>query len=167
MVLTDVALAPATPAPAPKPKVAYEGKGCKGHRHTRVFNRRGIRKALMVSRRPRHWIRCARSRHSTRKLRVYARRYRPIARYRRALTAVTPYQCGSHGRYAIPCGIVACESGFRWSAANPSGAIGVYQLLGKGAPWPANTRARRLIHHRIAFNLYAGGRGRSHWVCRG
>lgn len=49
-----------------------------------------------------------------------------------------------------------------WSAYNPSGALGPYQLLGKGAPFPADTRAKRLTHHRIAGALWDGGAGASH-----
>ena len=77
---------------------------------------------------------------------------------------ITPYPGG--GTYwAIPWSIVACESGGSWSAANPSGAIGPYQLLGHGAPFPVTSEADKLAHHRIASALWAGGAGRSHWVC--
>jgi hypothetical protein len=82
----------------------------------------------------------------------------------RAIRRLTPYRC-SFGRSAIPCYVVMCESGGRWNAWNPSGAIGPYQLLGWGAPWPVRTRADRLAHHRIAARLWNGGRGASNWVC--
>lgn len=80
------------------------------------------------------------------------------------IPGVTVY-AGGGGCWSIPAEIVACESGYSWSAANPSGAIGPYQLLGKGAVWPVRTVADKREHHRIAANLYAGGAGRSHWVC--
>lgn len=76
------------------------------------------------------------------------------------IDGLTPY-----GKWAIPPYIVACESGGSWSAYNPSGASGPYQLLGWGAPMPANTAARMARHHEIAAGLWAGGRGASHWVC--
>lgn len=104
-----------------------------------------------------------------RQLRQYKRRH--VIRVRKHNQQVTemrsllPYDCGSHGRWAIPCNIIACESGFSWSAYNPSGASGPYQLLGHGAPMPADTPEKRMQHHRIAAALWAGGAGRSQWVC--
>lgn len=92
-------------------------------------------------------------------------RYKQARAYRRAVTALTPYPGPNGTRWAIPYYIVACESRGRWDAYNPSGASGPYQLLGWGAPMPANTPARKLAHHRIAARLWAGGRGASHWVC--
>lgn len=85
------------------------------------------------------------------------RRYRQIA----------PYRClrGSEGYFSIPCSIISCESHFSWSAANSSGAVGPYQLLGWGAPYPARTFAQRVANHRIAASVWAGGSGRSNWVC--
>jgi len=79
---------------------------------------------------------------------------------------LTPYGPVGGEYFAIPVFIVACETGrrFNWTAANPSGAIGVYQLLGKGAPWPASSDADKARHHRIAANLWAGGSGASHWT---
>lgn len=86
-------------------------------------------------------------------------------RRKRELVALTPYSCGSAGRFAIPCYIVACESGYSWSAYNPSGALGPYQLLGWGAPFPVVSWADKMEHHRIAGDLWDGGGGASHWVC--
>lgn len=75
-----------------------------------------------------------------------------------------PYSCGSSGHYAIPCYIVACESGFSSTAQNPSGAYGYYQLmpswwghLGR-KPTPAE-------QHAIAAKLWNGGSGAGNWVC--
>lgn len=82
-----------------------------------------------------------------------------------AIRRITPYRCG-FGRSAIPCYIVMCESRGRWTAYNPSGAAGPYQLMPvHRRPWPANTRAARLAHHRIAARLWNGGRGAQNWVC--
>jgi hypothetical protein len=85
--------------------------------------------------------------------------------YMLKLEALTPYQCGAVGRFAIPCYVVACESRYSWDAYNPSGALGPYQLLGWGAPFPVTSRADRLAHHRIARELWAGGAGAGNWVC--
>lgn len=93
-------------------------------------------------------------------IRRHRERYRNLHLYRLEVDRLTPY-----GRWAIPGYIVACESHGSWSAYNPSGALGPYQLLGKGAPFPADTRAKRLTHHRIAGALWNGGAGASHWVC--
>lgn len=82
-----------------------------------------------------------------------------------ACGGTTPYP-GAGQCWAIPWRIVDCESEGSWSAANPSGAIGPYQLLGKGAPWPAHSPAARAEHHRIAYKFWAGGAGASHWVCK-
>lgn len=84
-------------------------------------------------------------------------------RYREA----TPYRCGpgNEGTWAIPCSIIECESHFYWGAANPSGAVGPYQLLGWGAPYPARTFRQRAANHLIAARVWAGGAGRSQWVC--
>jgi hypothetical protein len=87
---------------------------------------------------------------------------------REQIAALTPYNCGSAGRFAVPCGIVSCESGFSWSAYNSSGAAGPYQEMAMhGRPWPVRSLADQLEHHRIAARLWAGGAGASHWVCKG
>lgn len=86
-----------------------------------------------------------------------------FGRYR-ALRRIAPYPGG--GTYwAVPYYIVLCESGGSWSAANPSGAVGPYQLLGWGAPYPARTWREKMENHRIAARVYAGGAGASNWVC--
>lgn len=75
---------------------------------------------------------------------------------------LTPYRCqrGAYGTWAIPCYVIACESGFSWTAANPSGAVGPYQLLGWGAPYPARTFRQQVENHRIAHSLSL-----SNWAC--
>lgn len=106
-------------------------------------------------------LRCIEHDPTDRTLRHYQRaEKRSFYRYRRSGGPLTPY-----GQWAIPEYIVACESGGSWSAYNPSGALGPYQLLGWGAPFPANSWAKRMAHHRIAGSLWAGGSGASHWVC--
>lgn len=77
---------------------------------------------------------------------------------------LTPYRCGG-GKYAywaIPCYVIACESGFSWGAANGSStAVGPYQILDfHGRPWPVRSFADKLAHHRIAAHLSL-----SAWVC--
>lgn len=103
---------------------------------------------------------CARTQKTYRKmLKTHKRRKRTHAWVAR-IDAITPY-----GKWAIPPYIVMCESGGAWSAYNPSGASGPYQLLGKGAIMPASYPRAWAQHHTIAYNLWAGGNGASHWVC--
>jgi hypothetical protein len=84
-------------------------------------------------------------------------------RFAKDIRAVTPYRC-SFGRSAIPCAIVMCESHGMWTALNPSGAAGRYQLMPvHNRPWPVTTRQARLAHHRIAFRLYRAS-GAGPWV---
>ncbi len=75
----------------------------------------------------------------------------------------------SAGGYAIPSGIVQCESGGNYSAVNPStGAGGAYQILpstwqaygGQGLPQDASPAQQG----RIASEIYAS-RGPSAWTC--
>lgn len=93
------------------------------------------------------------------------KQYKEALAAQAATSSLTPYDCGSAGSFAIPCYIVECESGYSWNAANPSGAVGPYQLLGWGAPYPADTKAEKMKNHRIAAELWAGGAGASNWVC--
>jgi hypothetical protein len=72
--------------------------------------------------------------------------------------AITPF-----GKWAIPAPIVMCESGGSWRAANPSGAVGPYQLLGWGAPYPARTLAQKIRNHLIARSLYIN-KGSGPWA---
>jgi hypothetical protein len=84
---------------------------------------------------------------------------------REQIRKLTPYRCAT-GRWAVPCYIVACESRGLWGAWNRSGAAGPYQIMPMhGRPFPANSLRKRLVHHRIASRLWAGGRGASHWMC--
>lgn len=91
---------------------------------------------------------------------------RAYADQQRAVAAVTPYDCGSHGFFAIPCYIVACESGYSWSAVNPSsGAFSPYQLLPSTYAGVCERcdRSRPDIHL-AAGRVYARSGG-SEWVC--
>ena len=68
-------------------------------------------------------------------------RDRVAEKYRRGLVdesswcSPTPIASGG-GCWEIPVGCVMSESGGSWGAANASGAVGPYQLLGHGAPFP-------------------------------
>jgi hypothetical protein len=84
----------------------------------------------------------------------------------RELIALTPYDCGSAGRFAIPCAVVACESGYSWGAVNPtSGARTAYQFLPstyygvcRSCDWS------RLDLHFAAGVVWARSAG-SEWAC--
>ena len=76
---------------------------------------------------------------------------------------MAPVRChgGAEGYYAIPCYVVACESGYSWRAYNPSGAAGVYQIMPEwGRPFPIRSFEDRVAHHEIASGLTL-----SNWVC--
>lgn len=94
---------------------------------------------------------------------LVATAHRKLVRYR-TLRSVTNYNCGGRWSWwAIECYIISCESGFSWGAANPSGAVGPYQLLGWGAPFPVSGWSDKMRHHRIANSLW-GGPGDSDWT---
>jgi hypothetical protein len=131
----------------------------------------GVASATDHERRTLHRVvRCQRRPASAPLVRFHADRYRRSHRLSLAIREVTPYDCGAIGSYAIPCSIVACESGpttavpKRWSTVNPIGALGPYQFLNKPVPWPVRTGADRLAHHRKAAELWASGAGASHWT---
>lgn len=84
---------------------------------------------------------------------------------RRQVRKLRPFVGPRGHHWAIPYRIIRCESRGSWTAYNRSGAKGPYQLLGHGAPWPANTRAKRRAHHRIAARLWRTSGG-APWVCR-
>lgn len=165
----------ATPAPKPKPLARWQKNGCDSYVKVSTYRKslkrkmryrivngdfRAHRYRSKNSRKLGELRECART-NKTRKsmLKIHHRRKKQW-RWVAYIDRITPY-----GKWAIPPYIVMCESGGAWSAYNPSGASGPYQLLGWGAPMPANTTARQATHHRIAARLWAGGRGASHWVC--
>lgn len=83
----------------------------------------------------------------------------------RAFRLIAPYP-GLGSWWAIPAYVVACESGGSWTAYNPSGAAGPYQMMPEwGAPFPADTWQEKMANHRAAADLWAGGAGSSNWVC--
>lgn len=112
-----------------------------------------------------HLARVERCQHTPWAKRTVARfhhRYKRERTTRREIAAFTPYSC-SFGHSAIPCYIVICESGGDWTAANPSGAVGRYEFLGKNIVWPVRTEADKAAHDRLASRLWAGGSGASNW----
>ena len=74
----------------------------------------------------------------------------------------------SEGGYSIPSYIVECESGGDYSARNPSGAGGAYQIMpetwagygGEGDP----ASASKAEQDRIAAKIYAA-EGSDPWTC--
>lgn len=181
VVLAGVVVAVARAEDQPPPTIDRTPLTCDPHaiawhmKDARAVARVGYRLAKWRDPKPlsayqRHrlgWhVRCSRSPAHDRKIRRYTRKRKATFHRYRSLRRVTAYNCGGRWSWwAIPCSIISCESGFSWSAYNPSGASGPYQLLGWGAPMPANTWARKLAHHRIAASVWAGGAGRSNWVC--
>ena len=110
-------------------------------------------------------LRCLERKKDREAVRRHVATKRSAQRLYRAYRRIATMRChGGPEGWFVPnpgsCSTIACESKFSWTAANPSGAIGVYQLLGHGAPWPADTFAKRLQHHRLASQL-----SRSAWVC--
>jgi len=131
-------------------KKAYDGRGA-ATRH----ERRTLARVVRCQRRPRA---------SAAVIRAHSRRYRRHHVLRLELRRVAPFDCGSHGRFAVPCPIVQRESRYSWGAYNASsGALGPYQFLGWRVPWPVRDSADKLAHHRMAARLWAGGSGASHW----
>ena len=96
--------------------------------------------------------------------RINARRLvRRLRNRRKVRLALTPYRCGKHGRFAVPCGIVFRESRFNCRAKNPrSSAYGYYQLLDSWWGYLGRRPTCR-EQHRIAARLWRGGRGVSNW----
>jgi hypothetical protein len=110
-----------------------------------------------------HKLKCAGPANRAAMKKAWQRERLAFGRYR-ALRQIAPYPGGGTW-WAVPYSIVLCESGGSWSAYNPSGAVGPYQLLGWGAPYPARTWREKMENHRIAARVYAGGGGASNWVC--
>jgi len=79
---------------------------------------------------------------------------------------------GSLAGWAIPWGIVRCESGGRNHGPNGAGASGYYQIIpstwkGFGGRGPAAYLAPKSEQDRIAAAIYRGGAGAHNWVCAG
>lgn len=109
---------------------------------------------------------CASGGHRVAMRKTWQRDRKAYGRYR-ALRLIAPYPGGGTW-WAIPYYIVYCESGTSglWSAYNPSGAAGAYQIMAEhDRPFPVTSWADKMAHHRIAAALYAGGAGAGNWVC--
>ncbi len=106
-------------------------------------------------------LECLEQPRADRALRSFKRAEKRVFYRYRGLRRVAGYNCGGRWSWwSIPCYIIECESHFSWSAANSSGAVGPYQLLGWGAPFPVNSWRDKMSHHRIAASLSL-----SNWVC--
>lgn len=105
-------------------------------------------------------------RHYMKRFQVERKRRLEEREEQERIAALTPYDCGSAGSFAIPCYIVECESGYSWSAVNPtSGAFSPYQFLPSTyAAYCTTCDRSREDLHRAAGELYreAGG---APWVC--
>jgi hypothetical protein len=140
----------------------YARKAFRGHGQTTRFERRTLGHIIQCQIKPRARVALRKHRAKYRHA-MYVRRQ--AHRRRVEIRSITPYDCGSAGRWAIPCYVIKCESGYSWTAYNPSGARGPYQFLGWNVPWPVTSAADRLAHHRFAKELWAGGAGAGNWVC--
>lgn len=118
----------------------------------------------------RHKLRCAAGPGHRKAMKATWRRDRSAFYQRRSsereLIALTPYDCGSAGRFAIPCSVVACESGYDWGAVNEeSGAFSAYQFL--PSTYEEVCRAcdgsKRDLHY--AAGVVWARSGGSEWVC--
>lgn len=109
-------------------------------------------------------IACLDRRKDRDKIKVLVDRAGERLRRYRDYREVATVKClgGRFGYFAIPCSVVSCESGYSWSAENPSGARGPYQFLGWSVPWPVRSFAHKLAHHRMAAYLWADSP--SHWA---
>lgn len=120
--------------------------------------------------RTKHGTREASNRELARSIRTFRRWLAPpvsaVGAHDGPATAAPAY---AGGRYAIPAGIVMCESGGDYGAYNPSsGAGGAYQILpstwdaygGTGSPQTASPAEQ----DRIAERVWKG-QGRGAWVC--
>lgn len=112
---------------------------------------------------------CAASPSHRLAMRRYWKRQKKAYTRWRLYRQITPYP-GYSGRewltwLPIPKYVTDCESGGSWSAYNSSGASGPFQLLGWGAPMPADSWHKKMTHIRIAADLWSGGSGAANWVC--
>lgn len=92
---------------------------------------------------------------------------------RRERRALTPYVCGSHGRFALPCAIVECESGYDIRARNAESTAGGYgQAIDStwfaygGRDWGGShpaAEAPKAEQDRVFAAIWDGGSGASHW----
>ena len=131
-----------------------------------MFTKRKWKDATPVKREQKRWFRwhiaCIYDPPTDHRLRAYVRKQKEaFYKYRRTGGPYTPY-----GKYAIPQYILDCESyGGSWSASNGT-HVGPYSLSLSlyEPPWPVDSWADKIEHHRIAHGLWAGGSGISHWA---
>lgn len=90
--------------------------------------------------------------------------WRRAFRQRLATQRLTPYGPCYGGRWAVPCEIIGGESGGYWGAQNSNGCVGPYQFCGWSVPWPVDSEADKIAHHRMAARLWNGGAGCSNWT---
>lgn len=156
---TTTTTAPTPPPPKPKPCPTLRDHNQYARYVLRYSHRNGDFRASVPTRRQLAKLgrmrACAKGRAEPAKYRAERRfwkhRHREWA-FHRYIDLITPF-----GAWATPVAIVDCEGGQHgWNTWNHKGskAAGPYQLLGWGAPMPANTMRRRAMHHIIAHRLY-------------
>lgn len=113
----------------------------------------------------------AKPRHLSRSIRTFRRWLAPPAPPVKQGDKISASPAYAGGKWAIPAGIVMCESGGNYHAVNAggSGAGGAYQIMpstwaahgGKGLPQNAPPAEQ----DRIAAQIWNGGAGRGQWAC--
>lgn len=104
----------------------------------------------------------------SRSIRTFRRWLAPPAPVAKVGDTISRNPVKAGGRWAIPSYIVMCESGGNYSARNPSGAGGAYQIMpgtfhaygGRGDPASAPPSEQDAV----AAKIYAA-EGASPWVC--
>lgn len=145
--------------------------GCQRHyrsetfrRYTRArYTRRSVPLTAGQKLHIKHLALCLANKRKSHRAYATKRRLRARFRARLAYYRLTPYGPCYGGRWAVPCEIIGGESGGYWGAENPYGCVGPYQFCGWSVPWPADSEADRVAHHRMAAYLWKGGAGCSNW----
>lgn len=102
------------------------------------------------------------------KFAIHEYRAKLVARFEEyaELRRITPYDCGSHGFFAIPCYVVDCESGFDWGAVNSSsGAFSAYQFLPSTYAGVCERCDRSRADLHLAASRVWARSGGSEWAC--
>lgn len=79
------------------------------------------------------------------------------------IPATVERQVTTQGDWVIPDYIVECESGGSWTAENPSGAAGPYQLMPEHFGGESALNQTPEEQHAKAAELWNGGRGADNW----